>query len=442
MEDKKFKRLTPKDDLLVGFLFKKYFLSLQKKEKDKKRNYAFRLIKEERRIWGAVKALLYPIPIPRFGSFEEHNPQTGKRLFIIAEDLLAGKFGSIGVEAARSMSNLIFQAKTMQKLLLADLMIYPVEKQKWAEVLQPLALDQNFHQTAEQLVQLTAEEKGRVVFSSEQLDSLVENLIWGKATCLAVEQLLRKYLSNLLSPSHLAVDLLLEHEEPIEKSVKVIGQIKNLAEKSKSLVSIVKRLMQINRVEKALDTIRSVNVDKVTAKPLVQLIDQLLNPSRSPVEKMVYANQIERAIELAKSIKDVDERDKIFQKIARTLAKKNRLPTAEEVVECISNKEGREYALSSIVNTLASMHKYNQAKDLALEIKDQDFREDAYSYIVKGLLLDHQIDEAIAFVDSIENSIERLKAAKILLSSFISHHDVVRLAQIREKFELVRQRFS
>ncbi|EFB42264.1 MULTISPECIES: hypothetical protein [Parachlamydia] len=439
MEDKKFKRLMSQNDLLV-FFFKNHPISPQTKARNDKLNYAFRQIKDEERVSGAINALFYHVPAHRLAFFEEKSPQTVKRLFIVAEDLLAGKFGSIGVEAAKTMTNLLFQEKILQKLMLIDLLLSDQEAQEWPEVLLPLADDQHFKKMVAFLSRLNPEQLGEQIFSSDKLDSLVETLFWRRETYLAIEQLLRKYLSNLLNPSHVAVDLLIEHEEPIEKSVKVVEQIKNPTEKSKSLVSIIKRLMQTNRIEKALDTVRSIQVDKVRTKPLVQLIDQLLNPSRSQFEKMLYANQVEQAIGLAKNVKDVIERDKILQKIAYTLAKKDQLHMAEEVTALISNKEGREASLSSIVNALSSIHRYKQAKILAASIKDQDFREDAYSYIVKALLLDHQIDEAIAFVESIENSIERSKAAKILLSSFISHHDLERSDQIREKFELVRQR--
>lgn len=427
MENKKFKQFTKSDADLFTFFFKAHQISKKEKAQSEALNYAFRQLKDEKGIQG-VTALFRHLPSQKLALFEQKNPRTAKRLFQIANHLIKGKYGPIAQEKAQKIHADLFERATLQKLLTLDYLSEKLSDEEKPEVLTKPS------DYAEKIKQLTPDQKNAWLFSKDSLE-----IPWTNEEKLAIEQLLRKNLAHLTNPSHLSVDLLIENNEPIEKSIKVFEQIKNPNEKSKSLANIVQQLIYKNKFERALETVRSIKVDRAKTKPLVKVIDNLLNPNRSQLEKLLLTNQAEQAIKLAQTIENKSERNKVYQKIAQDLVKNHQLDMAKKVVQLITDEESREYVLSTLVNTLASSHDYQPAIDIAQELIDPDYRVDAFSYIVKGFLDNKEIDQAIAFVESIKNIHERSKIAKILLSSMIAQHDPERVVQIREKFELSRQ---
>lgn len=426
MENKNFKHFSKSDPDLFNFFFKAHQFSKKEKKQSEIFNYAFRQLKDEKGIQG-VRAIFQHIPAQKLAQFEEKNPSTVKRLFRIANDLISGKYGQIAQEKALSVSNDLLQNNVPQKLLILDYLFYQTEDPEKPEILEIIP-------NLKRLQELTPEEKIAWLFSENPT-----GLTWPIEYRFAVEQLLQKNLTYLTNPSHLSVDLLMENNEPIEKSIKVFEQIKNPNEKSKSLAKIVQQLISKNKFERALETVRSIKVDRAKTKPLYKIIDSLLNPNRVALEKFLISNQVDQAIKLAQTIENKSERAKLYQKIAQELVKNQQLDMAKQVVNLIPEEENREYVLSTLVNVLSNSQDYRSATQIARELKDPDYRIDAYGYIVKSLLDIKEIDQAIAFVESIENIHERSKIAKILLSSMIAHHDPDRVSQIREKFELSRQ---
>jgi len=418
---------SPENDRL-SYFFKAHQASKKTKEKTVARNHAFRRLKDESRLQKISTAFFQHLPAKKLTDFEEKNPQTAKRLFQVAEQLIDGSFGSALQNQAQNLANALFEKSSLQKLLLLDCAQNALTEEYMPELVKSFIQPAVLHKLAStfDLTQI------------KTLDPLVKELVWTHEDKLAVEQLLRKYLSNLLTPSHVSVDLMIANDEPIEKSLKIVEKISNPTEQSKSLTSIVKELIHKNRFKEAMETVKSFRVNKGSSKPFVKVIDRLLNPSRSQIEKLIFANRIDETLAYAKTIENIGERNKLYQKIAQALIKHHRIDLATQVVKYIQDEDSREYTLSTLVNTLSGMQAFAEAAVLAREIQDGGYREDAFGYIVKSLLIHQKIDEAIAFVESIKNFHQRSKAARILLSSMIAHHDPERTVQIREKFELVR----
>jgi hypothetical protein len=429
MGKKKLKYYPPSSENdRLSYFFKAHHISKKEKAKTGARNYAFRLLKDEGRVQRLATAFFQHLPAEKLAHFEEKNSQTTKRLFHSAEQLLEGAFGTALQNKAQNLDEALFAKSSLQKLLLIDCALNALSEAHLPEIIKPTALTPTFQKLV----------RSFDLSQAKNLDVYVYELVWTYEDKLAVEQLLRRYLSNLVNPSHVSVDLMIEHDEPIEKSLKIFEKMTNPSEQSKSLTSIVKELIHTNRFKEAMETAKSFRANKGSTKPFVKVIDQLLNPSRSQIEKLIFANRIDETLDYAKTIENVNERNKLYQKIAQALIKHHRSDLARQVVKYIHDEDSREYTLSTLVNTLASMQAFADAAVLAREIQDGGYREDAFAYIVKSLLIHQKIDEAIAFVESIKNMHQRSKAAKILLSSMKAHHDPERAVQIREKFELAR----
>ncbi|MFQ5728909.1 MAG: hypothetical protein ACE5GN_00925 [Waddliaceae bacterium] len=426
---------------------------LEVKKAGVKKVRAVRELEEDKRIIGAVKAFLDFIPQELMGKVEAKYPKTMTQLFKLSERIIDGSYGARLQVAGRSQSYLITDWDVMIALLIIHVSktLHPLETSKDVpeilEAIKNLPLMSNVNCLVRQIDDSDVE---KVALKEHKTRTIVHNRCRGKIDELILQvvrermekevllRFFRRYLNNLANPSHVSVDMLLKKEASVDKTIKTATAIKSKTERSKSFVNIVDNLFSTNRVDKALKVVGSIKAKKEIAKPLTDLVKRLFSPKRKDIDQLIESNQIKEAIDMVKSLDDPQERDKILQRIVSGLAKHNLVERALRVAKAITDSNTRAFALSSMVSALVSIEAFGGAMKVASIIEDPGFREDAHSYIVRGLLDKKPFNEVIAFVENLEDSIERIRAAKIILSSVVASRNKERINEVCSRFALAR----
>jgi len=423
-----------------------------RKAEGKKISAVVRELEKDKRIFGAVVAHFDLIPQEVLDKLEAAYPETMRQLFDLSQKIITGAYGKqLQVKGQSRSEDLISWKPTVRLLIIHRYKegFSSEEDGSSPEILEKIKKLPACSELSELLQQIKEEDVEKIVIESIQdrrlkerncqkkIDELIPAIEMSSLEKRAFLKIFRKFLNNLANPSHVSVDMFLEKEKSISKTLNAAMAIKNQSERSKSLNNIVNKLFSANRVNKAIKVVHSIKAKKDVAKPLTNLVKKLLSPKRKDLYQLIKSDQINEAIALARSLGKSEEKDRVYQRIVSGLAKHDLVDKALEVVDLIEDKDIKSFALSSMVSALVSQDAFEKAKKIVFLIKDQGSREDAHSYIVRGLVEKRPFQEVIAYVDSLQKGIERSRAAKIILSIVIAHRETEKINDVRNHFALV-----
>ncbi len=233
---------------------------------------------------------------------------------------------------------------------------------------------------------------------------------------------------------------MLESEPESDRAKKTAFTLKNKEERSKSFVRIVENLLNTPKREKLEDAIRVIQAIDVTeerTKPLIKLIDKFFHTLPFEKGEVIPVKNINEVLDLVNDISDERERNKALQRIVIGLARHDMVKNALKIADTIPDQDARAYAKSCAVNMLIQNDNYDGGIEVCHNIRESGYREDAIRYVVKGYLDHGMYEEAIAFIETLESSVEKNRAAKIVLNDTIANQDSEREQLLREKFSLL-----
>jgi len=432
-------------------LFEERREELDKRRKGlRKFSAAVRELEKDKRVIGAVSAHFDIIPQEQIDRVEETYPLTASSLFSVSEKVIKGVFGPRLQASGQSLSEDILCWESLITLLILYV-CKPESRDKNTipEILEAIEDHPVISEVKLLVTEMNYIDFEKIVFSDHKksgpghkycrsrIDDLVGLLSVAPIDIKVFVRIFKTYLNNHANPSSIGVSMMLQKEKSVEKTVSAAMKIKNKNERAKSIDSIVDNLLGDNRVNKAIQVVGSIKAMKELARPLTNLVKKLLNPKRKDIDSLIQNDQLDEAIQMADSINKVEDKDKIFQRVVSGLAVHKRINKALEVTEKIEDSDTRDFALSSMVSGLVARKEFSGAMKVALMIKDPGFREDAHSYIVRGLLEEEHFKDVIAFVEEIDDHLERTHAAKIILSSVRSNNDQEKVDEVCSRFELV-----
>lgn len=157
----------------------------------------------------------------------------------------------------------------------------------------------------------------------------------------------------------------------------------------------------------------------------------------SPIaETLLKLGKGKEALHFASQLQTGD-RENFLRSLAMWYAAHYDLAQALEIIGMINDPDILAYAKSNIVHILCTQKQFPKAKEIAFAIHDQGYREDAILEIVKAYLQHQQIDEAIRFVDSLLNTYDKGKPAKVIAASLKALHQEEKVREVQKLFSLL-----
>jgi hypothetical protein len=120
-------------------------------------------------------------------------------------------------------------------------------------------------------------------------------------------------------------------------------------------------------------------------------------------ESLTEAKQLEQVWQMAKTIKVGSmEQQPMLSRIAISFASSGQIDRALQVASTIKHDDGKALALHSIVSSLAKARQYDRAKEVASTIKDDNLKATAFVYIAASLAETGKVADAVQVVSSIQ----------------------------------------
>ena len=121
-------------------------------------------------------------------------------------------------------------------------------------------------------------------------------------------------------------------------------------------------------------------------------------------ESLTDARQLEQLLQMAKTIKVGSmEQQSMLSKIAISFAKAGELDRALQLASSIKRDEDKAWALRSITDSLAKAGQYDRAKKVASTIKVDTHKSMAFVYIAAALAETGKITDAVQVVSTIDD---------------------------------------
>lgn len=234
-------------------------------------------------------------------------------------------------------------------------------------------------------------------------------------------RIFHEYIANLVTPSHLTVEILLEHGH-VERALDQALQLSSDQEKGRGIGEVIDWKLDRNQLEEAVSIFGKMPSDFDMRAVGTKIIN-----------KMLERRKVDRAFEFGMSLAASDERDHAMQVIALWLADNNQLGKGLALVDDCLEGNYREYVLSLMVNVIVGRNMLDEAKKLAFSIGDRGYRSDALNAIVKKMMRLRRIPEAIAFVENLSDVLERQESEKIITSALVALQQDQRIKALRKR---------
>ena len=245
-----------------------------------------------------------------------------------------------------------------------------------------------------------------------KLSGYIDSMDVEPAVALTLMKIFKSFLSNLVHPSHLLVDLLIKLNLA-DGAVEAALLIRNTTDRAKALIKLIDTYL--------------LSKDFEGAHELWQLVPTKLEKSQASIkiaQALIECGRLEEALVFAKETQNPEEYENLLREFSMSLAKQKNLDKALEIAGKIRDSDVNSYTLSLIVNILCRNSDFSEAKKIAASISDQGFKEDALKDIVANLLQRRRFDEAIEFVGNIKNPHEKQKLARQIEAALkVLHQD-------------------
>lgn len=408
-----------------------------------------RELEKDKRITGAALARFDIVTKEEESKIEDLYPKTSSALFKISENIIKEVYGRPTGEKRSALTQEMITWDT----LLMFLILHVCKHGEWRETECPEILfsmrnTSMIVEIAETINGIKEEKFGELLFKEKRISEDLIQLSLKIKTLMALVplfsrekkifiRLFHRYLDNIANPSSVGIDLMLKKgDHPVDKTLRAAMNLKNKTERARSINHIVESLIRKDQVDEALRIVRTVT-KKNEVNPLTYLLNHALNPKKKMSVAQMSDEQIEVAIKMAETVDEGNERDRLYQRMASLFATHNKTDYALAVVSKISDLEIKDFALSAMTCAFVAKENFSQAIQVASLITDPDFQEDANSYIVKGLIENRTFAEVIAFVEGVQNPVLKTKAAKLILSSVRSIHDVQKANEVCSRFHIM-----
>lgn len=414
-------------------------------------------VKSERRIKGVVQSYFDHIPVQNLTYVKRVYPCFIFCLFKVSQRVMSGNYGKELKNMASSQEGFFNNDEKILELALFDLCKNGDLKEHqnvFPEICSITWNNPSLIMFCDGVKNLTPEDCENILLGKQGLSGLfqsykallkdlVQSLDFDKKDRQAIAQLFRDFIDNFATPSHVLINLFFEFsksQETIDQAIHSAKNIKNPAERSRSLNCIVTNLMGSRLEEEAFSFVSSLQGTTEFPKCLSAYLEELLFKNRKESHELIEKIH-DQLFQLASSTEDQTEREKIYQQMALGLAKQGFIGEGVETALMINDFDMQTFTLSTIVNTLCARQLFREAIPICEFINEPSFKQDAHSYIVKGLLDDDDVEGAVQFVEHLYDPIERTKAAKILLSGLtalanIQKIDKSEVAKAQQKFSL------
>lgn len=314
------------------------------------------------------------------GLVQERYPETAEKLFRLALKIVDGEYG-----------------------------------EKLREEEMPVAMEGLTYPT-ETVIGMLREE---VRQTSERTEIFDENLALKKISDIDIEglaQLFHEYLANLMTPSHLTVELLLDKGLE-DRALDVALSLRHPYEKGRALVDVIANKLQQKKADEAEELFGLIPQEYEKRAVATKILGHYLNEG-----------DLESAIAFGEDLEEL--REHTLPVIAVWMVTHQRLDRAIALVNDWAKGSNKDYVLSLIVNALAGKNDFEEAKAVVWTIKDRGYRQDAFDAIVKKLVNLRKLKEAQAFVNSLDNVDSRQQSNRIIESAVASFEQDRRIQQL------------
>jgi hypothetical protein len=342
---------------------------------------------------------------------EDSHPKTVRCLFDVAFRLMNGDFG----EKIKELYSLDIPHELADPTLLVLMLIHLSESnQEWPEVFGSLKDDPEFRHLCSPLKNINTDaietwllNPGVAVFIPQikpilKLTTLVKNLDITAENMSAFQKLFQSFLTNLVHPSHILVELLVS-KRLIHRASDAAQLIRQPVERAKAFVFLISEFLHQKSLDEALELWKSIPISHEKHRA-----------SSKIVQYMIESGEIVQAKKFINSVPNQELSSQLIREMALSLGKLGKIPEALRAIADIKATDLQSYTYSNLVYICCQHSDYVNGRLIIQLIKDKGFREDAILKIVKMYLAEKNFDDAIEFVDSLRDDQEKQKPAKLI----------------------------
>ena len=213
------------------------------------------------------------------------------------------------------------------------------------------------------------------------------------------------------------------HEEGLVEIVKIIcdlGDLRRAEEVSRSITRPTFKASALMQVAKAVSRNDLPNASKLAdeAERIARSLPNLEERNRMRVKLLravAMAGDLGRAEAIAESISDPDRRAQAMMELAKAVAMAGDLGRAEAIAESISDPDRRAQAMMELAKAVAMAGDLGRAEAIAESISDPDRRAQAMMELAKAVAMAGDLGRAEAIAESISNPDRRAQAMAFVL---------------------------